>query len=573
MFYYPLSDSTLNSTWKNLSNLTTVLLHHLNHTSRLYYHQNREHHGNNNIYHHHYHHNNIQGVHATHNDDEMNSFDGIDFNSEALFIFILSILSIPTNICLIIFYAKKIFFYKRYNKNFTPKLRYVYAANCFNTYLIEICSFDTILSIHLLVNTIFKVLHDYEYTTYESIFDVSHFTCKFFVYALRISSSMCAWLTFLLTFNRFMLLFRCRTNNLCINTKYLTLFLFCICTVSNVFRLELLYVNYSDHHQHHNNQFNQSTSQLLSSLLNLLHETNSIDLNLNQTSSNDYDTNDEISSSLNQILFSFYSTNTSSTNSLINNNNNKPQCGVNIGPMEFAISEQAKAVFWSLIAYNIIFAIIPACGNLILSVYLIKKHSQLKNIIILNHLNKKIKRKNKYSCDRASSSGTYATSSISNSTLQQRQQSDSAIKTDTSNVNVNQFIAEFLHTSMPCIAISCMYVICYLPYTFLETLTHITMKVALFKYTMYLNYLRYLFHGCKFYVLFSVSYKFRKDFFKFIKLKYFLKKRNNNNGDDVGTDNRKTKSDGGNCKYNFKKLLVNGDNKNRDYIEARITYL
>jgi hypothetical protein len=36
---------------------------------------------------------------------------------------------------------------------------------------------------------------------------------------------------------------------------------------------------------------------------------------------------------------------------------------------------------------------------------------------------------------------------------------------------------------------------------------------------MYVAFLRYLFHGCKLYLLILVSYKFRKDFFKFLKKK------------------------------------------------------
>jgi hypothetical protein len=402
----------------------------------------------------------LRQQHLTHNtsltnnnDDDLNFVTKWDAQSDKIFIFIFSILSIPSNILLIAFYAHRICYYKRYNKKFAPKLKHVYAANCFNTYLVEICIFDTIISVYLLTDTIFKQLYDYKITAYESIFDISQFTCKFFIHALHISAAMTGWLTFLLTFNRYMLLFRLRSNRLCINTKYLTLFLFCICTVANVFRLELLYFNSDYLH-------NQLNSQI----------SNYSDLIVN------------------------------------------PGCGFNLASIVYGISETTNTVFWSLILYNIIFSITPACGNLLLSIYLIKRHSDLKNKFLINRITKLN--------STASNSTTIVTQATGNIImLNEQQHQQQQYETNYINLNINKYTADFFHTCIPCITISCTYVICYLPNTILETVNQIipTLFIYIFQARIYISYLRYLFHGCKFYLLFLVSYKFRKEFLKFLK--------------------------------------------------------
>ena len=108
-------------------------------------------------------------------DDEVSFVTRWDSQSERIFTYIFSVLSIPSNLFLILFFASKIHSYKRFNKNFAPKLKHVYAANCFNTYLLEICSFDIIICVHLLTDAIFQHLHEFKLTKYESVFDVSQF--------------------------------------------------------------------------------------------------------------------------------------------------------------------------------------------------------------------------------------------------------------------------------------------------------------------------------------------------------------------------------------------------------------
>ena len=124
-------------------------------------------------------------------------------------------------------------------------------ANSFYTYILEMSSFETMLVIYLILDASFKLAANMEKTVYESVYDVSNFTCKFFIYVVRISSAMSNYLVCLLLVNRYMLLLgTSKVNNhpdqgyrICLNTKYLTLFLFCICTIANVFRLERLELN------------------------------------------------------------------------------------------------------------------------------------------------------------------------------------------------------------------------------------------------------------------------------------------------------------------------------------------
>ena len=129
-----------------------------------------------------------------------------NYMAELILILLLAILSIPANIFLFLFYTKKIYQYKKCQ---TPQLniRYRSITNSFHTYMIEICLFDTIVVGYLVLNTFFHFLYYFKKTKYESVFDISNFTCKFFIYILRISGAMSNYLVLLLSLNRSMLIY------------------------------------------------------------------------------------------------------------------------------------------------------------------------------------------------------------------------------------------------------------------------------------------------------------------------------------------------------------------------------
>lgn len=122
-----------------------------------------------------------------------------DYRTELVFALLLAILAIPANIFLFTFYTQKVRRYKRL-KHFN--LRYASIANSFHTYLIEICLFDTLIVIYLILDSCFHLLSFLKKSPYESVFDVSNFACKFFTYILRISGAMSNYLVFLLSLNR-----------------------------------------------------------------------------------------------------------------------------------------------------------------------------------------------------------------------------------------------------------------------------------------------------------------------------------------------------------------------------------
>lgn len=75
-------------------------------------------------------------------------------------------------------------------------------------------------------------------------------------------------------------------------------------------------------------------------------------------------------------------------------------------------------------------------------------------------------------------------------------------------------------------------------------------------------FLRYLFHGCKFYLLFLVSYKFRKEFLKFLKKSFCCKKKQEDSANDVNNYENKNNisveyEKDGNVNENEIKLLKN----------------
>lgn len=425
-----------------------------------------------------------------------------DYMTEVIFILMLAFLTIPANIALFLFYTQKV---RRYKKLKHLNARYARIANSFHTYLIEICMFDTIIVIYLILNTWFQFLHYLKKSQFESVFDISNFACKFFIYILRISGAMSNYLVFLLSLNRcFLILFRYKpmqlsSHRLCLNTKYLTLFLFCICTIANVFRLELLNINSSPH----NSSFFHT--QLMASK-----KLNDFDLFLNQTVK--FTENSQLD--LSQII----------PQHLIQSLN---ECGPNIGSISYSIGDSTNALFWSIIIYNLIFAILPAIGNLVLSVYLIKKRTQLKvKLICLTDflLNAKLNHKFIKANDLQEMS--------ERSQNQNQQNLDEIVCLDTTqktlnfieipknrkNFQLNEFHAEFLKTCSPCIAFSLTHVILFLPYSIIELINQIRPSMSYMTLLQYMTYARYLFYCCKFYLLFFVSYRFRREFNQFVKI-------------------------------------------------------
>ena len=129
-----------------------------------------------------------------------------NYMAELVLILLLSVLTIPANIFLFFFYTKKIYQYKKFQSPKTNKVRSSSIKNSFNTYMIEICLFDSLIVVYLVSNTLFQFFFYLKKTQYESIFDVSNFACKFFIYVLRISGAMSNYLVLLLALNRCMLL-------------------------------------------------------------------------------------------------------------------------------------------------------------------------------------------------------------------------------------------------------------------------------------------------------------------------------------------------------------------------------
>lgn len=400
-----------------------------------------------------------------------------DYMTELIFIVLITLLTIPANSFLFFFYMRKI---RRYKKIKHLNVGYVRVANSFHTYMIEICSFDTIIVFYLIVNTLFQLLYHLKKSRYESVYDVSNFACKFFIYILRISGAMSNFLVFLLSLNRcFLILFplqQVETNShrLCLNTKYLTLFLFCICTIANVFRLELLNLN---------NQV--QTKQLTSNFW--------LDYDFAENKSSDTILN-MIQSLSEQVKSS--------------------ECGPNIRSISFTIGDSTNALFWSIIIYNLFFSILPAIGNLVLSVYLIKKRSLLKKKLTLfidfvksTKKNDKLK-KNEFEINNYEEIIEYKDFKIGKIDFQ-----------------LNEFHIEFLKTCTPCIAFSLTHVVLFLPYSLIEMINQTKPSLTYMSVLQYMTYIRYFFYCCKFYLLFFVSYRFRREFRKFFRKIHKSKKK------------------------------------------------
>ena len=87
--------------------------------------------------------------------------------------------------------------------------------------------------------------------------------------------------------------------------------------------------------------------------------------------------------------------------------------------------------------------------------------------------------------------------------------------TTNSNIQIlklNEFDAEFLKTCTPCIMFCLAHVVTTLPYSLIEFTNQFWPNIMLVNVTQYLTYTRYLFYGSKFYILYVVSFKFRKQF-------------------------------------------------------------
>lgn len=84
-------------------------------------------------------------------------------------------------------------------------------------------------------------------------------------------------------------------------------------------------------------------------------------------------------------------------------------------------------------------------------------------------------------------------------------------------LKLNDFDVEFLKTCLPCIVFSLMQVLFLLPYTIIEMTNQFRPNIMLMNVMQYMTYVRYINYGSKFYILYVVSYKFRKEFHLFFK--------------------------------------------------------
>ena len=75
---------------------------------------------------------------------------------------------------------------------------------------------------------------------------------------------------------------------------------------------------------------------------------------------------------------------------------------------------------------------------------------------------------------------------------------------------LNEFHLEFLKTCTPCIGFSTAHVLLFLPYSIIDLTNQIWPTIYLMNGLQYMTYIRYLFYGSKFYILFILSFKFRK---------------------------------------------------------------
>jgi hypothetical protein len=84
---------------------------------------------------------------------------------------------------------------------------------------------------------------------------------------------------------------------------------------------------------------------------------------------------------------------------------------------------------------------------------------------------------------------------------------------------LNDFNVEFLRTCCPCILFSLTHAALFLPFGILEIFNQTNPKFILISALEYMSYIRYLFYCCKFYLLYIISYSFRREFFEFFQRK------------------------------------------------------
>jgi hypothetical protein len=273
--------------------------------------------------------------------DELNE-NSWNYKAELVFTCVIVLLALPTNIYIILFSLKKVNYYKNL-KNLTQAR----ITKSFHTFLIEIYLFDTIIIIFLIINTIFKVLHYFEKTSYDSLYDISNFACKFFTFTVRISGAMSNYLVFFLALTRCTLFYQKKKiayHKICFNTKYLSIYLFCACTIANVFRLELLNIN---------NELPRPVSSSFSYDMKLIIQNKE----------------EREEDNILQPMIQYH-------------------CGPNQKSVTFDSND--TSLFWSILIYNLVFNLIPLIGNLILTIFMIYKRNK-----IMIKLNELIKWKNK----------------------------------------------------------------------------------------------------------------------------------------------------------------------------------
>lgn len=97
---------------------------------------------------------------------------------------------------------------------------------------------------------------------------------------------------------------------------------------------------------------------------------------------------------------------------------------------------------------------------------------------------------------------------------------------DIKNLQLTEYEAEFLKTCSPCIAFSITHVFLFLPYSCIDMINQFMPNFTLIQVLQYMTYVRYLFYSCKFYLLFLVSYRFRRETIEFLKFKNVLPTHN-----------------------------------------------
>ena len=182
------------------------------------------------------------------------------------------------------------------------------------------------------------------------------------------------------------------------------------------------------------------------------------------------------------------------------------ECGPNIGSILYIMGNSVhNKLFWSIIIYNFVFVIVPVIGNVLLSIYLMHNRALLKvKLDLIIQLNKR-------------DQSNYLVENTENDKLDEKTMEDvqQVCTNNHRTLKLNEFHTEFLRSCTPCIAFSLTHVILFLPYSIIDTINQVKPYISFMVVLQYMTYVRYLFYGCKFYLLFLVSFKFRKEFREF----------------------------------------------------------